>query len=300
MSEHVHDFYKPEFEHYPRVHGKLSQDCYLRALKECLSSLQTWHGKGETEETDEMDTHVDHWLFHAPYAKLVRKAHAQVYEMERKRKRERQTTTTTTEQASDFERRVSRGLDVCRVGSCTRPPLRLPGLLPACNRATPRGLFYGAGYVRPSPLRVAAVPGAEEFAAALDARRQVRPEVYDAAMAGVDGPWTRRRASRVTVDGGSGGDYRPGGGGARLPLLPCHEEEDGEEDVLILVDSGTRRRTLRQARATSPRQAPPRFPSSSLTQRPSAPPAAAVCPQAALSARLGQHVLLSCRRGVGA
>ena len=82
VSKHVWDFYKPEDEPYPRVQGKLSQDCYLEAVRACWG---------------EEDTDADVYCFHAPYSKLVRKAAAAV-----------------GIEGDDFAQKVQPGLRVCK------------------------------------------------------------------------------------------------------------------------------------------------------------------------------------------
>ena len=62
------DFYKPKGGEYLLVDGALSQACYLRARPRCYSNpgpMATWH-------------RCDYCVFHAPYNKLVRKAHARL------------------------------------------------------------------------------------------------------------------------------------------------------------------------------------------------------------------------------
>ena len=62
------DFYKPKGGEYPMVDGALSQACYLRCVDACYSNPG---GYGNLAS-------VDYCVFHAPYNKLVRKAHARL------------------------------------------------------------------------------------------------------------------------------------------------------------------------------------------------------------------------------
>ena len=97
VSGDVHDFYKPELEAFPRVDGKLSQECYLDALGTCVRDLV--HMGDYSEDTSSLVS-VDYWALHAPYAKLVRKGFARICEEMGFR--------------GDFERQVAPGLEVCK------------------------------------------------------------------------------------------------------------------------------------------------------------------------------------------
>eukprot|EP00051_Salpingoeca_urceolata_P027900 m.483851 g.483851 ORF g.483851 m.483851 type:complete len:509 (-) comp23096_c0_seq1:133-1659(-) len=71
--EDVWDFYKPTMvSEYPRVDGKLSNECYLRALEHCYQR----YGERFTGATGQPFnlTAADYAIFHAPYNKLVQKA----------------------------------------------------------------------------------------------------------------------------------------------------------------------------------------------------------------------------------
>jgi len=75
--ENVYDFYKPNLHsEYPVVDGKLSVDCYLRAVDNCYdiyrSKFEKKEGKPFTIEK------LDHVVFHAPYNKLVQKSLARM------------------------------------------------------------------------------------------------------------------------------------------------------------------------------------------------------------------------------
>lgn len=77
--EHVYDFYKPHLaSEYPEVDGKLSIECYLKALE---ITYQRWNAKFAQrypmvgcglEE-------LDYVAFHSPYVKLVQKGAARLY-----------------------------------------------------------------------------------------------------------------------------------------------------------------------------------------------------------------------------
>ena len=60
--ENTFDFYKPNGEEYPKVDGRQSVNCYLRALKECF---RQYHIPGDR---------YDGLLTHCPYSKIVQKA----------------------------------------------------------------------------------------------------------------------------------------------------------------------------------------------------------------------------------
>jgi len=73
--ENAWDFYKPVLpSEYPLVDGKLSNDCYLRAVDKCFSRYaEKFEAKlGKKFSLDEFD----HALFHSPYSKLVQKSWA--------------------------------------------------------------------------------------------------------------------------------------------------------------------------------------------------------------------------------
>jgi len=71
--EHAWDFYKPNLEsEYPLVDGKLSVNCYLRALDNCYG-LYRDRFKAVNGKNFDIDS-ADYALFHSPYTKLVRKS----------------------------------------------------------------------------------------------------------------------------------------------------------------------------------------------------------------------------------
>ncbi|UYV69413.1 HMGCS1, partial [Cordylochernes scorpioides] len=78
---HVYDFYKPDLQsEYPRVDGKLSVVCYLRALDKCYAGYcrkaETVLNRGSDNPFTLED--LDAALFHAPYCKLVQKSLARL------------------------------------------------------------------------------------------------------------------------------------------------------------------------------------------------------------------------------
>lgn len=76
--QHVYDFYKPDMlSEYPVVDGKLSVQCYLRALDQCY---QAFTKKAQQEEFEELFTlsSADGFIFHSPYCKLVQKSLARL------------------------------------------------------------------------------------------------------------------------------------------------------------------------------------------------------------------------------
>lgn len=75
--ENVYDFFKPNLDsEYPVVDGKLSGDCYLRAVDNCYGEYSKKFEKkfGRKMTTDA----VDYIIFHAPYNKLVQKSIARL------------------------------------------------------------------------------------------------------------------------------------------------------------------------------------------------------------------------------
>eukprot|EP00624_Nannochloropsis_granulata_P007034 evm.model.NODE_5962_length_8616_cov_28.606546.2 len=78
------DFFKPKFaSEYPEVDGKMSKECYLRALDDCYLRFA-----GKQEEAfgkpfcaDE----IDYFCFHHPYNKLVQKAFGRLFYMDTRR-----------------------------------------------------------------------------------------------------------------------------------------------------------------------------------------------------------------------
>ncbi|EGG24531.1 hydroxymethylglutaryl-CoA synthase [Cavenderia fasciculata] len=72
--ENVYDFYKPDMEsEYPRVDGKLSISCYLRAIDNCYGRYRnTFERKYSPSKFDL--SQVDYAIFHSPYNKLVQKS----------------------------------------------------------------------------------------------------------------------------------------------------------------------------------------------------------------------------------
>jgi len=75
--ENVYDFYKPNLDsEFPVVDGKLSADCYLRAVDRCYDAYSKNFEKqlGKKMAVDA----VDYIVFHAPYNKLVQKSLARL------------------------------------------------------------------------------------------------------------------------------------------------------------------------------------------------------------------------------
>jgi len=78
------DFFKPKFaSEYPEVDGKMSKECYLKALDDCYLRFA-----GKQEEAfgkpfcaDE----IDYFCFHHPYNKLVQKAFGRLFFMDTRR-----------------------------------------------------------------------------------------------------------------------------------------------------------------------------------------------------------------------
>jgi len=77
--ENAYDFYKPVLtSEYPVVDGKLSNDCYLRALDNCYFGYKAKYEKQHHGARLDLDKDVDYALFHSPYSKLVQKSWARL------------------------------------------------------------------------------------------------------------------------------------------------------------------------------------------------------------------------------
>ena len=73
--EHAYDFYKPNLNsEYPVVDGKLSNECYLRALDYCYHDFHIKDGRSIMN--------FDYNIFHAPYGKLVKKSYERLLNKE--------------------------------------------------------------------------------------------------------------------------------------------------------------------------------------------------------------------------
>ncbi|XP_039340469.1 hydroxymethylglutaryl-CoA synthase, mitochondrial isoform X2 [Mauremys reevesii] len=76
--EHVYDFYKPDLaSEYPMVDGKLSIQCYLRALDQCYSvyrkKIQSQWQKVGVDKPFTLED-FQFMIFHTPFCKLVQKS----------------------------------------------------------------------------------------------------------------------------------------------------------------------------------------------------------------------------------
>ena len=68
FSEPAFDFWRPVGEPYPRVQGKLSLDCYKKAVVSCF---EQWRADNDAAFTIE---ETDAFVFHTPFPKMVKKA----------------------------------------------------------------------------------------------------------------------------------------------------------------------------------------------------------------------------------
>ncbi|EGC29353.1 hypothetical protein DICPUDRAFT_159071 [Dictyostelium purpureum] len=76
--ENVHDFYKPDLtSEYPYVDGKLSIECYLRALDKCYEQFKKRYEQLNPNRKFSID-HYDYFCFHSPYNRLVQKSYARL------------------------------------------------------------------------------------------------------------------------------------------------------------------------------------------------------------------------------
>lgn len=72
--EHVYDFYKPHMNsEYPVVDGKLSNECYMRAIDACYGRYKQLYSK-QTHKSFSVGSDADYAILHAPYSKLVQKS----------------------------------------------------------------------------------------------------------------------------------------------------------------------------------------------------------------------------------
>lgn len=86
---HAYDFYKPNLEsQYPVVDGKLSINCYLKAVERCYhgylakakyAQSKQMNGQSSTDTTypSSMDD-IDYAVFHSPVCKLTQKSLARL------------------------------------------------------------------------------------------------------------------------------------------------------------------------------------------------------------------------------
>lgn len=74
---HVYDFYKPDLNsEYPRVNGKLSIQCFLKALD---VTYKGYKAKAAMKDNQDVDmSYFDFMTFHSPYCKLVQKSFARL------------------------------------------------------------------------------------------------------------------------------------------------------------------------------------------------------------------------------
>ena len=90
---HAYDFYKPNLSsQYPVVDGKLSINCYLRAVEKCYHGYLTKAGQGQSKRMNGSDSvslpadgmyprsmdDIDFMVFHSPVCKLTQKALARL------------------------------------------------------------------------------------------------------------------------------------------------------------------------------------------------------------------------------
>ena len=74
--EHTYDFYKPDLSsEYPIVDGKLSIQCYLKALDICY---QRFGSKAGTADAPFTIRDASFFAFHSPFARLVQKSLARL------------------------------------------------------------------------------------------------------------------------------------------------------------------------------------------------------------------------------
>lgn len=82
--DHAYDFYKPVprkyffylDSEYPTVDGKLSIDCYLKAVRECYSNLK------KKCRNRNILSDMDFYCFHSPFYKMVQKAFSALMKQE--------------------------------------------------------------------------------------------------------------------------------------------------------------------------------------------------------------------------
>lgn len=85
FMSHVYDFYKPNLDsQYPVVDGKLSINCYLRAIEKCyhgyLAKAERMQSMGKNGSSPKDASYVrsmddiDYMVFHSPVCKLTQKS----------------------------------------------------------------------------------------------------------------------------------------------------------------------------------------------------------------------------------
>ncbi|KAK2954735.1 putative Hydroxymethylglutaryl-CoA synthase [Blattamonas nauphoetae] len=94
MSAHVYDFHKPNTSiEFPYVEGKLSTDCYLQALALTHQGIKQLHSsQGKTFSM----SNYDYQIFHAPFNKMIMKAHAFLTQLDADQTKTDPTTDLST------------------------------------------------------------------------------------------------------------------------------------------------------------------------------------------------------------
>lgn len=90
-STHAYDFYKPDMNsEYPIVDGKLSINCYLRALDKCYQGYKakvtscSGHSQARDKSVCECRCrevsldHFDYMVFHVPFSRMCQKSLARL------------------------------------------------------------------------------------------------------------------------------------------------------------------------------------------------------------------------------
>ena len=74
--DNQYDFYKPiPGSEYPTVDGKLSIECYLRAIEECYKKLK------EKSDGRNWVKDCEYFCFHSPFYKMVQKSFFKLYQL---------------------------------------------------------------------------------------------------------------------------------------------------------------------------------------------------------------------------
>ncbi|MGQ0508315.1 MAG: hydroxymethylglutaryl-CoA synthase family protein [Myxococcaceae bacterium] len=132
-SAHVHDFWRPIGSRDALVDGHYSVECYLQAVS---GAYRTWRQKAVASEVLRSGTEVpseqlSRLIFHVPFCKMARKAHAQVRRVDLEdrlgRKLELQEEEVeATAAAESFRQQVEPSLDLCaRIGNAYTAALYL-------------------------------------------------------------------------------------------------------------------------------------------------------------------------------
>tara|TARA_B100001758_G_C18408584_1_gene613986 strand:+ start:891 stop:2252 length:1362 start_codon:yes stop_codon:yes gene_type:complete len=152
--EHAYDFYKPiPDSEYPIVDGHLSNDCYIRALHNCIDGYfekanrkyQIINNIGylyedafiaDYKESGVTDNYMDYAIFHQPYSKLVEKSHAELIDKTTSEKQSKEQIKELFKKQTEISTILGKEMGNLYTGSlyagllsnlCLAPPTDIPG-----------------------------------------------------------------------------------------------------------------------------------------------------------------------------